>query len=390
MSFVAVDLGASSTRYVSNNGKFLTIPNNVVFIEKENGDGGYYMDAEPVDIEVTGNNVTDALEVIINHPNEKEVDKVPMLFPMHALIGYIAESYSPNNSYPSASNNKYTQRINYLSTIVSVALSKLAYNLDDNINVYIALPPSEVKEAKEKVASKLVGCYEVTFPKYNNGTTVKFNIVDVKCAEESAMAVTSYFFNIDGSVNENASKYLSGIVLSLDIGASTTDLAIVKNGKFLDKSGRTYRTGGNNTRDEIIEYVQTTEGFKLPPDAANEAMAEGRLKFGNTYKDISNAVNDAKRSTAESLITDMDEYFSRVKVPLQSINAIIVSGGGSMRSQYIDDNKEVKYTSKPMSDFITEAMKDRCDGIVVESHSDNPRFANIHGLFIRAQFDANR
>ena len=383
MSFVALDLGASSTRYVSNSGKFSTLPNNVVFVEKEDENGIKVANFDPIDIEVTGGDITDALEVIIQHPDDHSG-----YFPMHAVMGSLADSYSPNNEYPSILMRKCEQRINYLSSIVAIAVSKLQHNLDDKINVYIALPPSEVKESKDIVKNNLIGHYDVNFVKYNGGVTVSFDIVNIKCAEESYMAATSYFFDINGTIRDKARPYLTGIVLSLDIGASTTDIAIVKNGRYLDKSGRTYRTGGNVARDALIEYVLSTEGYTLPTEEANITMAEGRLKFGNKYKDVSGVINEAKEKVAVSLVNSINNYFASRDIPLQTINAIIVSGGGSMSSQYINSDSEVVVTSKPMSEFITNALKNICDGIVVESHGDNPRMANINGLFIRAHFDA--
>jgi len=56
---------------------------------------------------------------------------------------------------------------------------------------------------------------------------------------------------------------LTGNVLSLDIGASTTDLTVIQNGRYLERSGRTYRTGGNVVRDYLITAISKEYDFDL-------------------------------------------------------------------------------------------------------------------------------
>lgn len=372
MNFTAVDLGASSTRYTSDCGKISVIPNNMVFLDPD----------KKVDIEPYDDSIESALEVKI----VKEGDS--KFFPVKALVGQMAERFSSNNDRPSVLANKHVQRINYVSGVLAVALSKLAYGLDEQIKLYVALPPIEVKNAKEIVKENFIGDYTVTFPKYKGGTTVKFSIVDVACHEESCMAVLSYFFTLEGIPNQENKKYLTGNVLSLDIGASTTDLAIVRNGGYLDKSGQTYKTGGNIARDYLIDTIRAKYGFDLPARDAELTMAEGRVQLGNKYEDVSDLVDEAKRNFAKSVVNQMQGYFRQVDIPIQTIRAIIVSGGGSMQSEYVNEQGETVKTSEPMSHYITEALKEICDGIEVEPYGDSPRLANIKGLFIRAKVEA--
>lgn len=204
------------------------------------------------------------------------------------------------------------------------------------------------------------------------------------------MAILSYFFGLDGKPKAESAKYLKGTVLSMDIGASTTDLAIIKNGRFLEKSGRTYPNGGNIARDYLIDAAMGKLNYPLGLEDATMAMAEGRLQFGDQYIEITELLDEAKEEVARNLVTYMDAYFQRTQIPMQAINAIVVSGGGSMKSQYIGDDNEPHITSKPLSEFITKALANKCSGVAVVNHSDNPRFANIYGLYIKAQLDAMR
>ena len=95
---------------------------------------------------------------------------------------------------------------------------------------------------------------------------------------------------------------------------------------------------------------------------------------------IPDIIEKAKSTVARSIVRDIDSYFTRIGTPLTEINYIIVSGGGSVASGYIDDDGKYVTTSKSMSDYITDALVDICDGIEVIHYGDEPRLANIYGL----------
>lgn len=376
MSFVAIDLGASSSRYCSDNGVISVMPNNMVFLD----------DMNVSNIRVDQADIESNLEVqIVKHEADGK-----NYFPANVLIGFMAEKHRNVNERPSVNTHKHTQRINYISAVVACALSKIKNNLGDSIDLYLATPPIEVHDAEIAFKETLVGSYTVTLPKYNGGTVVTFRIDDVACNEEAYMACTSFFFNQNGSPREDTKKYLTGTVLSLDIGASTTDLAITKNGRYLDKSGQTYRIGGNVARDNLTDLVCEKYAIDLPIEDAERTMAEGRLKQGNTFDDVGDLVSIAKADLAKQLTTYMQTYFKRISIPIQTINAIVVSGGGSVQSQYVSDSGEVVKTSEPMSYFVTKELTEWSKGTDVVEYGEEARFANVKGLFIKAKFDAMR
>lgn len=373
MNFVAIDIGASSTRYVSNNGKIGILPNNMVFINPDTR----------VDMEPNSEEIENALDVTI------EVEGESKFFPTRVLVGAMASRYSGTNQRPTVLMNKHQQKINYVSAVLATAVSSLKHNLGDNIPLYIALPPMETGNGKDYVKQELVKEFTVTFNKIE-GTKVKFNITDVTCYAESYMAIMSYFFDQNGQIREEAKKYTHGNILSLDIGASTTDLAVVKNMVYQEQSGQTYKTGGNVAREFLIDALRDKYGFDVPHEGADQAMAEGRIQMGNAYDDIPELVADAKQKFAASVVEQIQGYFRKVNIPIQSIRAIIVSGGGSMHSEYVDKDGDIKITSEPMSYYITKELNQVCPGVVVEHYSNNPRLANIAGLFIRANVDMRK
>ena len=374
MSFVAVDLGASSSRYCSDSGSISVMPNNMVILPT--------MSVSNIKTDRTDIESNLEVQIVKDTADEKN------FFPANVLIGIMAEKHRNINERPSVNSHKHLQRINYISAVVACALSRIKHKLDENIDLYIATPPIEVYDAQEAFRKGLVGKYTVTFPKFEGGTTVTVNITDVSCYEESFMACTSFFFNDNGAPKNEHKEFLSGTVLSLDIGASTTDIAIIKNGRYLDKSGQTYRIGGNVARDNLIEQVCAKYAIDLPIEDAERTMAEGRLKQGNKFADVSEFVAIAKSDLAHQLVTYMQTYFKRVEIPIQMINAIMVSGGGSVQSQYVNENGEVVKTSEPMSYYVTKELTQWSEGTDVVEYGEEARFANIKGLYIRAKFDS--
>ena len=369
MSFVAVDLGASSTRYASEKGRISILPNNTVIVDRD----------DVINLEPYSNEVESALDISI------QCSTPSSMFPVRALIGELAYRHSASNIRPSVMANKYKQQINYISAITAVAVSKLTQDIDDEIDLYIALPPAEVNKAKDTLRSVLVGSYEIEFPLLNR--TVKFSIKNVECFEESFLALLSYFFNMNGTPRDAAKKLATGHVMSMDIGASTTDLAIVSDMRYLEKSGQTYKTGVNIAREIIANDIRTEYGFDATDEQTDVVMSEGRLQMGNNFVDMGSYVNDAKEQFAQQITTQIQNYFRTVNIPIQSIRAIVVSGGGSMHSEYINDDGENVVTSKPIAEFITDKLRFICPGVDVFMFSDNPRLANITGLFIRASID---
>lgn len=370
MKFLAIDMGASGTRFCCDDQQIRQIPNNMVFIEE----------GEKVLLKKNSDELLSNLDVNIT------AEQSSSEFPCRALIGELAERQSASNIRPSGLKNKTEQRVNYVSMITAAALSMISLGENNQtFDMYVALPPAEARTAFEKIKSKLVGTYHVSFGRL--GQEVTFTVNNVVTYEESFLAMLSFFFNTDCTPKPEATEFRNGNLLSLDIGASTTDLVVVQNLKYLERSGQTYKTGGNVAIDYLTDLIRGEYGFDIPVDMAQKAMAEGRMVLGNGYEDISILVRQAKKAYARDVVENVQSYFRKVNIPIQSIKAIVVSGGGSMQSQYIDGGSDVIETVASMSEFITESLKDICPTISVRAYSGNPRLANITGLLTRVNLE---
>ena len=80
-------------------------------------------------------------------------------------------------------------------------------------------------------------------------------------------------------------------------------------------------------------------------------------------------------------------YFKSIQMDMSTINAVVVSGGGSMQSQYANVDGELIKTSEPMSYYVTQELLNYSAGTEVVAYGDEARLANVKGLFIRAKVD---
>lgn len=373
MDFVGVDIGASGTRYVTSRGHIAVAPNNMVKLPL---DKQVFMEPYSSDPEA-------ALELLVT----RKVNGA-LYGQWHVLYGQMASRYSGNNETPTLLQSKYEQEINVLSAIMAAALGVMKDGLSSDLGLYVALPPAEVKGSLDKVIEKFGGEYEVNFIKLNRVVTLRFH--RVMAYEESFMALLDFFFQMNGALRPEAAKYGTGNLLSLDIGASTTDLAIVQDMQYMEHTGRTIKVGGNVTRQIMQDWVVQNYGFDAPDATLEQAIAEGRIQMGNGYDDCSEAVKMAKRELAKSIVNQVQSYFRSVNIPIQTLRAIVVSGGGSMQGSYVNENNEEVVTSPSVSEYITEYLLQICGNVEVEQMKQSPRLANVTGLFIRASMDMLR
>ena len=374
--FVCVDLGASGTRTVSKNGIIYEIPNNAVFVDT----------IDKVDVAIQRNeldaheDLVGALDVTIT----KISGGMNPHFPCRVLLGDLADRYSPTCTRPSVLKNKADQQLTFVDAVVAAAHQVLVAGVNPNVNLYVALPPMEVNYNKEVVSNQLAGEYSVKFSRIEK--EVRISIQSVTCVEEAFMALVTFFFNMDGTPTANATEYGTGYTLSLDIGDSTTDLAAAKNMRYVEKSGQTFKTGCNVIKAYMSNVIRGKYGYDPTPEELDTVLRTGRLPMGRKYVELGDHLRRAKQEFARSIVEQLQSYFKLVNIPLAAIGAIVVSGGGSMQSEFTENGQTV-VTCPPVSEFITTELSRIVDGIDVVAITEEPRKANIKGMFVRAAMD---
>lgn len=369
MDYVAIDIGASNTRYASIGGRINFLPNNMQIINESD----FTKFFEP-----QSNEFLDHLDVtIIKDGNTDFSRSAGKMFPVRIHAGVLAEGIHNTNMTPDAMSDKDSQAINYYSVVMAVAISKLTeQGIGDNINVFLAIPPAQCERSNFK--DELVGSYEVVFTRGHDKTAVNFKINNVATYQESRLAFMQYMF--DPRFPDRYAQLMTRKAMSIDIGASTTDICTFTKGRYMENSGYTSKIGCNNVK--AILKMLIGQKLKFTPDdrQLEEAYIEGRILVGRDHVECGELVEQAKRMVAEKLVQDIKEFI-QITDSLQSFNHIVVSGGGSMSSSYIDAEGKKVETARSITDFIFEEMKKYVNAeLPVEHFGDEPRLANIRGL----------
>ena len=374
MLHICTDQGASSTRFSVNNSKVYKNPNN--FIE--------------VDIESDIRNTPYTQEFVDNMDLTISKDGESDFFPVRILGGTLAERYSSSSAKPSMLSSKSRQPVNYYSVISSVVNSiLLSEDAEDckspvDVTCYMCLPPVEItgnNENEDYVKSQLAGKYTVRLNKMDR--EIEFNIKEVNVYAESVLAVVAFLFNQDANQRTEMAKYNKGFILGFDLGASTADLVLIKDRRFIEHSGYTCKLGGNIIDDLMRSEIRRKFGTEVSNDDIIEAVRTGRLAYGSSYKDVSAELQKCKKQYASMLFEKVETYFASNNIGLQSIKAVFMSGGGSMQSSYLDESGKEVVTSPSVGEYIDEMLKKVCDSVdMVLSPSVNPRECNIVGLIL--------
>ena len=379
MKNICIDLGASSTRVTGENGIIHELPNYLIFKDRTDVvDLDTARDAEDKLNDFLGN-----LDVVV----EKTTGAPCKAFPARALVGELATRCSATVNRPSVMMNKSRQNINLFNILVAAMQQCYTYGYDGSpITLYIAFPPLEVtKDVKDEINQSLVGTYAAKIDKLDLNLTL--NIGEVKVFPEAYMALAAFFFNFPSCTlrKEIEEKYGKGHIMGLDIGASTTDIAVALNRKLLEKSGQTIKTGCNVIEMDIANSIRSKYGYDPTHEDLTTAICEGRLPMGNGYVDVSDMLRRAKQEFARTIVAELQNYFRLVNIPLQSIRAIMVCGGGSLPSGYFE-NEQFVQTCACVGDFITKELNNVVENIDVITMED-PRTANTRGLFVRMMME---
>ena len=366
---MCVDMGASMTKYgiVEPSVGNLSFPNNMIV--RDTPSGTYKL----------SDSRYDNFEMCVTCP---EQDKSGT--PLEGILGkcvsfgkYAARS-KETAIRPSVDNKKCTQAINYASVLASIAYEVERGNLWGKIKVLLAVPPVEIEQAKQAFQA-LVGVYKVTL--VGGGRLADdeqtFEITEVGCYEESMLTCTSFLFSKRGPKHP---ELLGKTLLVFDIGASTTDVGIVKKGVYWDKSQQTLRIGGNMIRDIIKDALYEKYEVLLEGEELEDVITLGKVEICGEEYSIVDLLNEAREHCAAEIREQMSTYFKRTGTDVKTIGAVVLSGGGSLSSGAGNgEDDTMDKDTQSVGSFICEAL-----GLKGFYYGEEARYANVEGLVLRA------
>jgi hypothetical protein len=264
-------------------------------------------------------------------------------------------------------------------TMVSNELGVSMQDLELDIDFTIALPPLEhdVSEAEMEKLVREITEIEVCSPiewKKN------ISISRVRVVPEGVSAFFGAFYEErDGALVECSAnqQFSQGYVLIVDIGAGTTDVALIKDTELQLESKDTFNKLGGNLVDSILQ-VELKKQYKVTPSKAaiREVVQTGHLTIGAKGHDVADVLSLVKRNFSQRLNNQLRTYFERISVDLMEIKGLLLIGGGGLASMF-DGN----VTTQPLSEYFMEyfrTLAPYCE--LVNTRGLNLRRMNFEGM----------
>ena len=268
----------------------------------------------------------------------------------------------------------------------------------DDINVswdvFVLLPPGHIEErvhtdtgtvsGAEFLARHIKALNEINFllPKLH----VDVDIESVTVFPEGHCAFMAVLFEHKGKIREGYKDLVTSPTIIIDIGAGTSDICVVENGKTIINTRHTANYGGNNVHAKVADLLKA-DGIQLYDSDVRKGTVSGYVMDGAKKVRIERKIDIAKQQVANLLVNDIQRFFEAQGYPPQKLAKLLVCGGGAEKAE---SEKII-----PLGNYIDHYMKQLSPNIEnveypeVEINGEmvqiSPRLLNIYGAMILAE-----
>lgn len=253
-------------------------------------------------------------------------------------------------------------------------------NLDVTFNISVIVPPLEQKNNIEDMERLIreVSMVHMVVPQYIKNV---IRIGEVKVYPEGVSAFFGAYFKEQGNelIEEpNNVDFETGYVLVMDIGAGTTDLALMQDSTLVETSMDTFKLGGNTVQSQVVRNIKAKFGGHTPTQRETiELITTGYMSLGADKISVIDLINEAKETCASTMIERLTGYFESVGIDVGSLKGLLVIGGGSL--PILGANNEI--LSPAMAELILSFIRGLNSRTKLMYIGDkNPRLLNIEGL----------
>lgn len=245
---------------------------------------------------------------------------------------------------PTAMEKKYTSQYTKYSFQLAVLFAYRALmqinratsieSMDVTWDVVVLLPPGDLDEGQSYIHEMIKNTTELRFD-YPN-ITIPFKVDKVGVFAEGFCSYVGTVFEDDFSVRKGYEDVATDVTIVIDIGAGTTDILIVENGKIVHKTLYTIELGGNQVTSRVRLLAKQRLNARVSESAIQEAMHTGFLKSGSSTVDISDIIRKEKETFARNIVSEVQEFFEATSFPVITIGKALVCGGGAIDSEMPD------------------------------------------------------
>lgn len=312
----------------------------------------------------------------------------------------VDREFSTSFMKPTANNKKYSFHsclsfsLVYLKAarILAQAWGVKPEELDINLDLVVLMPALDCDEdgikAMEAELRKITTVVDV-FTVEGNTMRYDVKINNVEIYPEGLAAYVYCVYDETGEPRQGYEKYTEDVVLTLDIGAGTTDGCVIADGELINNTRFTSSIGGNNVKAMLKRLIKAKYNYgNIKDEQLEEAVKTGYIKDGSQQIDVAELVKTAKVDVAKMLVADIQDTLETFGFSIRSIGSLLAVGGGTLGS----DRPEIF----PLSDSIAGFLKEFSPNLenvqlpVIKDENGQPvimstRLMNINGACLLSE-----
>lgn len=250
-------------------------------------------------------------------------------------------------------------------------------------DLVLLLPPEDVDEGAKQIAelARTIDSIEFLMPELKKNISIN----SINVYPEGFCAYIAVVFESKKKIRKSHAYLVEPTETTLiaDIGAGTTDFTVAKGGKIITSTRFTRAIGGNNVHRRVGKLLRE-RGISLPENFIREGTETGFVRSGSKEYDIKEEIATAKRDVSKQLVDAVEEFFENNMIPIQSINNLLLCGGGAMES----DVEGIEPIADYITDFITSISPDIRRVELPEDEDGeklSPRLLNVIGAGILSE-----
>lgn len=264
-----------------------------------------------------------------------------------------------------------------------------ASDVDVAFNIFCLIPPEEHQYNKQGMIDLIADIDEVVELVPNADgvySSVPHEVVcnSIQTFPEGITAFVGISTNIANnkvSPNPAVAAFMKGLVLVVDIGAGTTDLAIMQDGILRSDSRMTIYEAGNHILSVFMRNAKSNPIIRKrlsgrPIKNISAVMTEAMIREGaGIEEDCRDALNAAKDDLASTLANSIASYCQGLNV-VQDIKGILVVGGANTAA-----TRDGEVVSPALETLLVPRIKNFAPGAeLLPIGNRDPRYLNLDGL----------
>ena len=194
------------------------------------------------------------------------------------------------------------------------------YVKDEEVSIVTGLPVNDFKLAKT-LEDNLVGVKKFGFGSHKE--RLKINVKKVIVIPQSAGAYFSYILNDEGEILKDKANVAQGTTMVIDVGYKTSDIIVMRNGKYISKQSSTVEFGMKDVHRELIRKIKRDYDVKYDFSEMDKICRDKKISVMGREYNIEYLISQCEKPVARSIIDHINLFIPDIK----KIDKILCCGG---------------------------------------------------------------